>query len=734
MQFISKYRGNRLFYKIFIILMSMSLLMFAVVYYFVHGYLYQMFQQRSVEIQRQALGAAGTRIDYTLNEISSAMEQILYNEDVISLMLLPEDADYLKRSSVAKVLEKLEITNPMVSSAHLVVNTQGAVYSANGSVSNFKNFVYSPFLQRNGAKWTPLKDGGARGTMLLTINGQAALLQKFPTPEDNGGILVLLDMYEVFTPIIQLAPDSVQVASADAYPLFPFSEEDERPVVLQPFSLSFTSPATEWHYYFTGPVVTEGFGLGRAIIITAPMAIVFMLVSIFLAANVTYRIYRPISRLFQMVINSDIPPESIKGQDELSVVQTAYANAMRQRNALSAQLAGIAPTIREKLYKNLLFGREMNEAHIRETLSTAQCPFDYDDLYMVMALSAATPQGEDCSEIEINLLYQAIENSLPTVMEPLCFDWVVTDSNHFIFIIGFDAEASVVSVKNTVLGLEKELLNRMKDTGFRLFAGLSKPTLGISNLFYCYELAEKDLNYQRYQCFEDNAPVEVEEEWSERFGDQEQQAEIIDLVLDGNRRLADAALENFARLAQSEATGTGALKVRLDRMLDAMTERLVAFRATEQEMAVFEPYYSLKPPYNGEALTVAFFQAAQEALTALGVYGQKSKNRYIRQAREYISQHCSDSDLSLSRVAAYIGINPNYLSRLFYSSGEENFIDTLNLYRIENAKLLLRQTGISIKEIGFKTGFNSMQSFNRVFKKFAGTTPSQYRKEKERTP
>ncbi|GEM_PF-1329417 len=730
MQFISKYRENRLFYKIFIVLMSMSLLMFAVVYYFVHGYLYQIFQQRSVEIQRQVLSTASTRIDYTLNEISSAMEQILYNEDVISLMLLPDDADYLKRSSAAKILEKFEITNGMVASAHLVVNSQGAVYSSNGSVSNLKNFVYSSFLRRDGAKWVQLKENGARGAMLVTINGQAALFQKFPTPEDNGGILVVLDMYELFTPVIQFDPDTVEVVSSDYYPLFPLFEEDERPVVFQPFSLSFTSPVTTWSYRFTGPIETEGFGLGRAIIMTAPMAIVFMLMSIFLATNVTYHIYRPISRLFQMVINSDVPPGSMKGQDELSVVQSAYANAMQQRNALSEQLASIAPTIREKLYKNLLFGREMDEVHIHETLSMAQCPFAYDDLYMVMALSATTPQGEDCSDIEINLLYQAVENLLPALMDNLRFDWVVTDSNHFIFILGFDAETSVVSAKNTVLGLEKELLNRVKDTGFRLFAGLSKPTLGISNLFYCYELAEKDLNYQRYQYFEDNASAEGE--WSERFGDQEQQAEIIDLVLDGNRRLADAALENFMRLAQSESADAGALKLRLDRMLDAMTERLVAFRATEQEMAVFEAYYGLKPPYQEQALNDAFLQAAQEALTALGVYGQKSKNRYIRQAKEYISQHCSDSDLSLSKVAAYIGINPNYLSRLFYSSGEENFIDTLNLYRIENAKLLLRQTGIPIKEIGFKTGFNSMQSFNRVFKKFTGTTPSQYRKEKER--
>lgn len=730
MQFISKYRENRLFYKIFIILMSMSLLMFAVVYYFVYGYLYQIFQQRSVEIQRQILSTASVQIDHTLNEINSAMEQILYNGDVISLMLLPEDADYLKRSSVAKTLENFERTNGMVASAHLVVNSQGAVYSSNGSVSNLSNFIYSSFLQRDGTQSTLLKDEGVRGATLVTINGQAALFQQFPTPENNGGILVVLDMYELFTPIIQFDPDSVQVVSSNYYPLFPLFEEDERPVVFQPFTLSFTSPMTSWSYRFTGPIQTEGFGVGRAIIMTAPLAIVFILMSIFLATNVTYHIYRPISRLFQMVMNSDVSPGSMKGQDELSVVQTAYANAMQQRNALSEQLASIAPTIREKLYKNLLFGREIEAAYIQETMSSAHCPFAYDDLYMVMALSATTLQGEDCSEIEINLIYQALENITPSLMDNFRFDWVVTENNHFIFILGFDADASVISVKNMVLGLEKEILNRMKETEFRLFAGLSKPTLGISNLFYCYELAEKDLNYQRYQHFEDSSSAE--NEWPERFGDQDQQSEIIDLVLDGNRRLADAAMENFIRLAQSETANTSALKLRFDRMLDAMTERLVTFRATEQEMAAFEPYYALKPPYNEEILNASFLDAAQVALTTLGVYGQKSKNRYIRQAKEYISLHCSDSDLSLSKVAAYIGINPNYLSRLFYSSGEENFVDTLNLYRIENAKLLLRQTGIPIKEIGFKTGFNSMQSFNRVFKKFAGTTPSQYRKEKER--
>ena len=52
----------------------------------------------------------------------------------------------------------------------------------------------------------------------------------------------------------------------------------------------------------------------------------------------------------------------------------------------------------------------------------------------------------------------------------------------------------------------------------------------------------------------------------------------------------------------------------------------------------------------------------------------------------------------------------------------------LNNYRIDRAKDLLVNSQILIKDIGFKTGFNTIQNFNRVFKKATSMTPNEYRK------
>ena len=69
----------------------------------------------------------------------------------------------------------------------------------------------------------------------------------------------------------------------------------------------------------------------------------------------------------------------------------------------------------------------------------------------------------------------------------------------------------------------------------------------------------------------------------------------------------------------------------------------------------------------------------------------------------------------------------NYLSSLFAEVTGQNFSGYLNEFRIEQAKLLLRTTGRTITEVGYKCGFNSVQSFSRSFKKFTQMTPNGYR-------
>lgn len=63
--------------------------------------------------------------------------------------------------------------------------------------------------------------------------------------------------------------------------------------------------------------------------------------------------------------------------------------------------------------------------------------------------------------------------------------------------------------------------------------------------------------------------------------------------------------------------------------------------------------------------------------------------------------------------------------------GHKNFLDFVNSYRIKEASRLLVEHSsaeLSVLEIAYKTGFNSIAPFNRAFKIIQGMTPTQYRK------
>jgi len=64
---------------------------------------------------------------------------------------------------------------------------------------------------------------------------------------------------------------------------------------------------------------------------------------------------------------------------------------------------------------------------------------------------------------------------------------------------------------------------------------------------------------------------------------------------------------------------------------------------------------------------------------------------------------------------------------LFAQHQGEGFVEYLNRFRVDKAKSLLQSTDLLIKEVGYKVGFNSTQNFNRVFKRWTGMTPQQYR-------
>lgn len=89
-----------------------------------------------------------------------------------------------------------------------------------------------------------------------------------------------------------------------------------------------------------------------------------------------------------------------------------------------------------------------------------------------------------------------------------------------------------------------------------------------------------------------------------------------------------------------------------------------------------------------------------------------------------------EAELTLPQIAEKLQV-PVYQASLALNEGiGKKFYDLVNEYRVQEAKRLLsdpRNRNFTILSVGFEAGFNSKTTFNTVFKKFTGQTPTEYR-------
>jgi AraC-like DNA-binding protein len=82
-----------------------------------------------------------------------------------------------------------------------------------------------------------------------------------------------------------------------------------------------------------------------------------------------------------------------------------------------------------------------------------------------------------------------------------------------------------------------------------------------------------------------------------------------------------------------------------------------------------------------------------------------------------------------SDLARELGLPEAVISRIISAHFGKSFPQLLNEKRVGDAKRMLAETDTPIKVIAADAGFNSLASFNRVFRDMAGLTPSDFRRE-----
>ena len=110
--------------------------------------------------------------------------------------------------------------------------------------------------------------------------------------------------------------------------------------------------------------------------------------------------------------------------------------------------------------------------------------------------------------------------------------------------------------------------------------------------------------------------------------------------------------------------------------------------------------------------------------------GARAEPVAIWKARKYIQEY-SGEELSLTKVARIVNMNANYLSENFKQVTGINFVEYVARTRFENACDLMRNSNLRISDIAFAAGFQSLSQFNRVFRRFSGKSPTEFRAAKQ---
>lgn len=107
---------------------------------------------------------------------------------------------------------------------------------------------------------------------------------------------------------------------------------------------------------------------------------------------------------------------------------------------------------------------------------------------------------------------------------------------------------------------------------------------------------------------------------------------------------------------------------------------------------------------------------------------QNSKSLLIKSVLDYVEKNYAEN-ISLQDMAQYAHISKEYLCRIFNTMSDTTPVEYLNRYRVRQSSAMLVHTDKSVSDIALSCGFNNSSYFNKLFMRYMGCTPSEYRRQ-----
>lgn len=442
-----------------------------------------------------------------------------------------------------------------------------------------------------------------------------------------------------------------------------------------------------------------------------------LLVSLVLSGAYTINVYLPVRHTWAQMRREGLAPESEKSFHKLMSV--SMAGLLTRKQDLEASLADISRKHRDQLMTNLLYGMAVPQREIDAVLGPLPMlrgPYVFLRLTIRPEKEAGTAAGTPADVTEV---YDAMDRMLAAVFQQAYLP--VAGRSAIIGLQNADIEAVCVRLEAIAASIHAAHACQA------MFA-VSRALEGVDALREGWAEASQLL---RFADVAEGAILRMEQMHAlfTRY----------DLIMFQPEIL-------LSQVAQSDAR---ALAAYIDTLLGQLTMLHFARPRRAEQL-----YYNISdacqaalrkyglpdeaiPDYNAAQDILLTTEALREAIMAAN--GRIQMSRQEAQPKretvlDYIRAHFTDPNLSLTELAEAFHYSEGYIYQIIKKQTGLSYADYVNGLRMERASNLLLESDLATVDVAQQSGFHTLNTFYKAFKKKYGMAPKAYREQAKKPP
>ena len=394
------------------------------------------------------------------------------------------------------------------------------------------------------------------------------------------------------------------------------------------------------------------------------------------------------------------------------------------------------PVLREKLLYDIVYGLNANEHEISEKMKLFN--LEINDFVLVIMENDSDDKNSG-SQYDKHLYQYGIVNSFEEIFSDKYGVISINLNSTRVGIIVQPKEGGNIDVAEVT-----ERCSMLQDIirncfGFTVTIAVS--SAGVAALELPQKLREclGSLDYKQYMG--NNAIIQYSDlkaffKYDDYTILEKHQKQLLESIKSGNESMAKAEVQNITRYVSSNNVNFDYAKNFYYTTLSSINSIRISIATAdsdkrhEESKDITSLLSFIEKSESMADLNSLLEDVSEKMVQKVNNYNNKSLKLILRKAIDYIHEHYNEP-VTLNEVAENIYVSTFYISRMFKKELGKSFVDYLNDVRIEKAKELLRDVKYKTYEVAELVGIADAHYFSKLFKKYSGMTPSEYREQSE---